>query len=85
VVTSQSPSPSPAGRADHGLLALTVGQDGGARIVDVSGRQVLLRGVNVNQLIDYYAHDPARPTVQPLSEADFADMAGMGFNVVRLG
>jgi endoglycosylceramidase len=85
MVTSQPPSPSPAGRADHGLLALTVDQNGGARIVDVSGRQVLLRGVNVNQLIDYYAHDPALPTVQPLSEADFADMARMGFNVVRLG
>jgi endoglycosylceramidase len=68
-----------------GLLALTVGQDGGARIVDVGGRQVLLRGVNVNQLVDYYAQDPALPTVQPLSEADFADMARLGFNVVRLG
>jgi endoglycosylceramidase len=68
-----------------GLLALTVGQDGGARIIDVSGRQVLLRGMNVNQLVDYYAQDPALPTVQPLSEADFADMARLGFNVVRLG
>jgi endoglycosylceramidase len=71
--------------AQRGLLALTVRQDGGARIADVTGRQVLLRGVNINQLIDYYAHDPALPTVQPLSETDFADMARMGFNVVRLG
>jgi endoglycosylceramidase len=66
-------------------LELTVRQDGGARIVDVSGRQVLLRGVNVNQLVDYYTRDPALPTVQPLSEADFADMARMGFDAVRLG
>jgi endoglycosylceramidase len=67
------------------LLALTVRQDGGAQIADVNGRQVLLRGVNVNQLIDYYAHDSALPTVQPLSESDFTDMARMGFDVVRLG
>jgi hypothetical protein len=57
------------------LLTLTVSHDGGARITDVGGRQVLLRGVNVNQLVDYYASDPALPTVQPLSETDFADMA----------
>lgn len=71
--------------AQPGLAPLTVRHDGGAQIVDTTGRQVLLRGVNVNQLSDYYAKDPALPTVQPLSETDFADMARMGFDVVRLG
>ena len=55
-----------------------------AAIVDDAGRQVLLRGINVNQLGDYYAFDPARPTTIPLSERDFADIAALGFNVVRL-
>jgi hypothetical protein len=56
-----------------------------ATIGDVTGRQVILRGVNVNQLIDYYQRDPTVPATQPLTEADFVQMATMGFNVVRLG
>ena len=63
-------------------LAVERGAD--AAIVDESGRQVLLRGVNVNQLGDYYAYDPARPTIVPLARQDFAGMAKLGFNVVRL-
>ncbi|MEY9964874.1 hypothetical protein ABIA33_002916 [Streptacidiphilus sp. MAP12-16] len=72
-----------AARATAGLSlpALTV-RDG--RIEDVDGRQVLLRGVNVNQLNDYYPVTPGRQTVRPLSDADFAAMAALGFNVVRL-
>lgn len=54
-------------------------------IGDAAGRQVLLRGVNVNQLIDYYLRDPAIPANGPLTDEDFAGMASMGFNVVRLG
>ena len=54
-------------------------------IGDVTGRQVILRGVNVNQLIDYHLRDPAVPAVQPPTDDDFAQMASMGFNVVRLG
>src|SRR6185312_3055048 len=56
----------------------------GARITDGLGNQVLLRGTNVNQLVDFYQHDPALPAVRPLTETDYADMAGYGFNVVRL-
>jgi hypothetical protein len=54
-------------------------------IGDVTGRQVLLRGVDVNQLIDYYLRDPNVPANEPLTDADFAQMAAMGFDVVRLG
>jgi endoglycosylceramidase len=55
-----------------------------AAIVDEGGRQVLLRGVNVNQLGDYYQADPALPTTIPLTERDFEQIAALGFNVVRL-
>jgi hypothetical protein len=61
------------------------GHDGPATIGDVTGRQVILRGVNVNQLIDYYLRDPAVPATQPLTDGDFAQMAAMGFTVIRLG
>ncbi|MEV0568306.1 cellulase family glycosylhydrolase [Dactylosporangium sp. NPDC050588] len=59
--------------------------DGLSTIGDVTGRQVILRGVNVNQLIDYYLRDPAVPATRPLTDDDFAQMAAMGFNVIRLG
>jgi len=54
------------------------------RIADGDGHQVLLRGVNVNQLVDFYQARAEVPVTRPLSEADFADMATYGFNVVRL-
>ncbi len=76
-----------AATAGQPLPALTVRQAKGttpARIVDAEGRQVLLRGVNVNQLVDYAPGSSGRPTVQPLTDADFAAMAAMGFDVVRL-
>lgn len=78
-----APTPTPAAHATAGrpLPALTV-RDG--RIVDVNGRQVLLRGVNVNQLNDYAPATPGRATVRPLSDADFAGMAALGFDLVRL-
>ncbi|MEO5875991.1 MAG: cellulase family glycosylhydrolase [Streptosporangiaceae bacterium] len=63
------------------LPPLTV-QD--AQIKDVRGRTVILRGVNVNQLNDYAQNDQPLPTTAPLGETDFAEIAGLGFNVVRL-
>ncbi|MDQ5809006.1 MAG: glycoside hydrolase family 5 protein, partial [Actinomycetota bacterium] len=63
---------------------LTVERGEDAAIVDESGREVLLRGLNVNQLGDYFQADPALPTTMPLSEQDFEEIAGLGFNVVRL-
>ncbi|MFB9693624.1 glycoside hydrolase family 5 protein [Amorphoplanes digitatis] len=56
-----------------------------ATIGDVTGRQVILRGVNVNQLVDYHLRDPAVPATRPPADGDFAQMAAMGFNVIRLG
>ena len=54
------------------------------KIVDADGNEVLLRGVNVNQLEDYYQKFPDKAVNRPLAEADFAGMERMGFNVIRL-
>ncbi|MGO4205550.1 cellulase family glycosylhydrolase [Rhodococcus sp. TAF43] len=53
-------------------------------IKDVEGRTVLLRGANVNQLNDYAQNGTDLPTVAPLDRTDFARMATLGFDVVRL-
>ncbi len=53
-------------------------------VADAAGRQVLLRGVNVNALGDYYQGNPAYPTVLPLTDDDFREMAQYGFNTIRL-
>ncbi|ROO86645.1 endoglycosylceramidase [Actinocorallia herbida] len=75
-------APAPVG-ADSGwtLPRLTVE---GRVIKDVTGRTVLLRGVNVNQLNDYADNGQDLPTVVPLDRTDFAEIAALGFNVVRL-
>ncbi|HEX8086667.1 MAG TPA: cellulase family glycosylhydrolase [Solirubrobacteraceae bacterium] len=72
---------APAGAAPP---RLTVEPGDDAAIVDDDGRQVLLRGLNVNQLGDYYQADPALPTTMPLTERDFEQIAALGFNVIRL-
>ncbi|MCU1448711.1 MAG: Endoglycosylceramidase, partial [Acidimicrobiales bacterium] len=67
-----------------GLLPLHVVRGQQARIADADGRHVLLRGVNTNQLGDYYqANLNLAPTV-PLTEDDFAQMEALGFDAVRL-
>ncbi|MEO5689818.1 MAG: cellulase family glycosylhydrolase [Burkholderiaceae bacterium] len=65
------------------LSPLTISADH-TQIVDASGARVTLRGFNVNQLGDYFHRDPALATVQALTEQDFADIASLGLNVVRL-
>jgi hypothetical protein len=56
----------------------------GPVLADERGARMTLRGVNVNQLGAYQPRDPRLPTVQPLAEQDFADIAALGMNVVRL-
>ncbi len=65
-------------------LHVVRGAPGQARIADDRGRQVLLRGVNVNQLGDYYQTYPDLEPTFPLTERDFERIASLGFNVVRL-
>jgi endoglycosylceramidase len=57
--------------------------DNGGRIVDAEGRQVLLRGVNVNALVDYWQGSQFQ-TVFPLADADTDLMAAIGWDCVRL-
>ncbi len=58
---------------------------GGAHpgVFDAGGREVLLRGVNVNGLGDYYKASDLDPVV-PLTRRDFTDIAALGMNSVRL-
>ncbi len=53
-------------------------------IVDDNGSKVILRGVAVNQLGDYFQANPGVPAVLPLARDDFARMAALGLDSVRL-
>jgi endoglycosylceramidase len=55
----------------------------GGRIVDAEGREVLLRGVNVNAFVDYW-QGTQFPTTFPLTAEDADRMAAIGWNTVRL-
>lgn len=78
-----APSPTSAAKPPRPLpLHATRGAD--PAVVDARGREVLLRGVNVNQLGDYHQGNPAFETVVPLRRGDFARIARIGFNSVRL-
>jgi endoglycosylceramidase len=79
-------SPAPAGAAGElpDLLPLHAVRGAAPGIVDAAGRQVVLRGVNLNTLGDYYQANPNLPTTYPYQDTDFAEMASYGFDVVRL-
>ncbi|GAA3607517.1 cellulase family glycosylhydrolase [Flavivirga amylovorans] len=65
------------------LKAVVNGTEPGI-IVDSSGRQVLLRGVNVNSHIEYWQYDPNIATNYPFTDNDADLIASMGWNMVRL-
>jgi len=71
-------------RGGRDLLPLHVAHGKRTAIIDTDGRQVTLRGVNLNSLGDYYQDDPHLPPVVPVTGADWDAMAAHGFNVVRL-
>ena len=81
---------APTARADGSpfaaddLLPLSLERGDNARIVDSDGRQVLLRGANLNTLGDYYQDDPGLDPAFRYDQGDFAEMATLGFDVVRL-
>jgi len=56
----------------------------GGRILDAAGREVILRGVNVNAFVDYWQLSTDRFTTYPLTDADADLMQQMGWNAVRL-
>ncbi|WP_037176414.1 glycoside hydrolase family 5 protein [Rhodococcus sp. UNC363MFTsu5.1] len=78
----QVPAQSAAAPASEWTLPRLTVTDG--TITDVTGRTVLLRGTNVNQLNDYAKNDPSLPATAPLERADFTRMASLGFSVARL-
>lgn len=69
-------------RAVVDLRVLSASRD--LRIVDDQDRDVLLRGVNVNSLGEYWQGDADNPPTLPLTEADWALMQARGVSVVRL-
>lgn len=73
---------APFGADDLAPLHLEGGDQ--ARIADADGRQVLLRGVNLNTLGDYAQANPDLDPTFPYEPGDFAEMASVGFDVVRL-
>lgn len=81
---AQSPPVPTVARQPQTAHWLRVAHTPRPRIVDDEGRTVILRGVNVNGLGEYYQEWADLPTTLPLTEADFAQIAGNGFNVVRL-
>ncbi|MEZ5176705.1 MAG: cellulase family glycosylhydrolase [Acidimicrobiales bacterium] len=64
------------------LLPLSTSSD--RRIVDSAGRQVLLRGANVNSLGEYWQGDPTEAPTVAVTGTDWDAMAAHGFSVVRL-
>ncbi|MBO0730918.1 MAG: cellulase family glycosylhydrolase, partial [Acidimicrobiaceae bacterium] len=74
-------SRAPAGA---GLSPLHATRGTNPGIFDAQGRQVLLRGVNFNELGDYFQADPSVSPVIPFRASQFDDIAAQGFDVVRL-
>jgi endoglycosylceramidase len=74
-----------AASAGSRLPALHAAPDAGgqARIVDDAGRQVLLRGVNVNALAEYWK-GTRFPTTFPLERQDPRRLRAFGWNAIRL-
>lgn len=66
---------------ESGMLHLHV-EDG--RIVDSKGGTIILRGVGVNQLGDYFQGNPEILPTLPLEKRDFEQMEALGLNSVRL-
>lgn len=54
------------------------------RILDDLGRDVLLRGANVNSLGEYHQGDPGVEPTAPVTDSDWEAMAARGFSVTRL-
>jgi endoglycosylceramidase len=53
-------------------------------IFDADGRQVVLRGVNLNGLAQYARNNPDLDPVVPITDETWDQIADEGFNVVRL-
>ncbi len=79
---SSSSAPGSKGSGPVELLPLSTSED--RRIVDADGRDVLLRGANVNSLAEYWQGVPSIEPTIPISDEDWDTMAAHGFSVIRL-
>jgi endoglycosylceramidase len=82
--SSDASDPAEAEGEGEQLSPLTAVRGEDPRIEDDQGREVLLRGINLNVLADYPAADDELETVVPLTDEDWGEMAAQGFDVVRL-
>ncbi|MGD8825228.1 MAG: cellulase family glycosylhydrolase [Myxococcales bacterium] len=80
--SSNSGPPSPGDPLP--VLQAVPGAASSGRIIDESGREVLLRGVNVNAFVDYWQYDPDLFTTYPFTSEDADAIAAMGWTSVRL-
>jgi endoglycosylceramidase len=83
-VAAAKPSIAPAKAKAANVIDLRPLHVESQRIVDDQGRQILLRGANVNALGQYYQADPKTAPTAPVTDADWDAMAAHGFSVVRL-
>lgn len=74
------PDPDPEALVE--LRALSVSDDN--RIVDDLDREVLLRGVNITSLGEYWQGNPDYPPTMPTTDEDWDAMAARGLSVIRL-
>ncbi|WP_421119192.1 glycoside hydrolase family 5 protein [Aquihabitans daechungensis] len=80
--TTKTSTTAPTGADPLELLPLSTSED--RRIVDADGRDVLLRGANVNSLGEYWQGVPSIDATIPVSAEDWDTMAAHGFSVIRL-
>lgn len=81
--TSSDASPNVVSGSLSALHAELDPENGG-RFIDAEGREVMLSGINVNSLGEYWQYDLAVAPVFPFGEADADAFASIGWNVVRL-
>jgi endoglycosylceramidase len=84
IAASQAGAARPSPLRSPTLFALHATRGAEPAIVDSRGRQVILRGVNLNSLGDYYQADDRYPPVVAVKPRDWDEMARHGFDVVRL-
>jgi endoglycosylceramidase len=78
-------TPEPVGSVGSPFVVGAINAPGGAFLRDQSGRVVLLHGVNAVYKRAPFELFPAPGQPYNFSVADAAEIAGLGFNVVRLG
>ena len=82
--TATADATATAAQRPHHLSRLHATHGSMAAIRNEDEAQVLLRGVNVNQLGEYFQASPDLAPTVPLTKDDFHDIAQLGFNSVRL-